>query len=447
MDKRNSRNASSRMPIDCSRASFRSSPASEPKPHVQRLRDLCAPTFVPSVLTLSFISSEAIQRSTKAIRSFCVSLFDCRVAIFALTLFLAGCGAPGDPVPPSPLVPAAITDLAAQQAGDGVRLTFSMPSKTIRGEHLAEPPAIEVLRGTPKPDGSPDANSFRVVDDIPGALAGKYEVDDHIQFISPVAPDAAHAHPGGTVVYRVRTRASIKRASSDSNSVMIRLFPVPERIASVQSEVTETAIDLHWPAVTRTSGGDPIVVAEYHVYRGELDPRAHDPATKDVLHEKWIVPLALLATTNGPDYRDMQFEFGKTYVYVVRAVATSEGNPLESSDSDPLILNPADTFPPATPQGLVAAVLGSPDGASAEVDLSWSINAEPDLAGYRVYRSEQESDKGKLVTPDLLPSPAYRDTSVALGHSYWYRVSAVDRSGNESAPSPPVAADVAQHFP
>jgi hypothetical protein len=371
--------------------------------------------------------------------------FDFRVSILGLPLLLAGCGAPGDPVPPSPLVPSAITDLAVQQAGDGVRLTFSMPTKTIRGERLTEPPAIEVLRGATKPDGSPDAGSFRVVDTLPGALAGKYEADDHLQFISAVAPEVTRAHPGATVVYRVRTRASAKRASPDSNSVAIRLFPAPERVASMQSEVTETSIDLHWPAVTRTSGGDPIAVSEYHVYRGELDPRAHDPASKDVLHEKWNAPLALLGTSNGPGYRDMQFDFGKTYVYVVRPVATVEGNPLESSDSDPLLLTPADTFPAATPQGVVASVLGSPNAASAEVDLSWSINTEPDLAGYRVYRSEQENDRGQLVTPDLLLSPAYRDTSVASQHRYWYRVTAVDRAGNESAPSAPVLADVAQH--
>src|SRR6202035_729255 len=134
--------------------------------------------------------------------------FDFRASILGLSLFLAGCGAPGDPVPPSPLVPTAITDLAVQQAGDGVRLTFSMPTKTIRGERLTEPPAIEVLRGATKPDGSPDAGSFRVVDTLPGALAGKYEADDHLQFISAVAPEATRAHPGATVVYRVRTRAS-----------------------------------------------------------------------------------------------------------------------------------------------------------------------------------------------------------------------------------------------
>jgi hypothetical protein len=377
---------------------------------------------------------------------------DCRISLFGpplvgLLLFLAGCGAPGEPVAPSPPVPTAITDLVAQQAGDGVQLTFTMPSKTVRGERLTEAPAVEVLRGAARPDGSPDTGSFRVVDTIPGALVGKYETDDHLQFLSPVSPEEIRAHPDRTLVYRVRTRVSKMRASADSNPVAVRVFPVPERIASIQAKVNEASIDLSWPAVTRTSGGDPIAVTEYHVYRGELDPRTHDPATKDVLHEKWIAPLMLLGAASDPSYRDTQFEFGKTYVYIVRSVANAEGKPLESSDSDPLVLTPADTFPPATPQGLVAAVVSGGNEAAPEVDLSWSINAETDLAGYHVYRSEAENDKGKLVTPDLLLSPAYRDTTVAFGHRYWYRVTAVDRSGNESAPTPPVAVDVAQHSP
>jgi len=372
--------------------------------------------------------------------------FDVRISIFGLLFFLAGCGAPGDPVAPSPPIPTAITDLSGHQAGDAVQLTFTMPKKTVRGERLAASPAIEILRGAAKADGSPDAKSFRVVDTIPGALVAKYQADDHVQFLSPVAPSETHP-PGVILVYRVRTRAAKKRSSAESNPVTVRVFPVPEKIASVQSKVSETSIDLSWPAPARTSGGDALAVSEYHVYRGQLDPRSHDPAGSDVLHEKWIAPLVLLARSDAPGYRDTQFEFGKLYVYVVRSVATAAGNALESSDSDPLLVTPVDTFPPAMPQGLVAAVLVNPTAPSPEVDLSWSINAEPDLAGYRVYRSEQENANGRLVTPDLLLSPAYRDTTVAAGQQYWYRVTAVDRSGNESAPTPPVAADVAQHSP
>ncbi len=406
-------------------------------------RTPCAPVFEASVLS-TVVSRAAGGFLSREPQHYERAIFAFRLSIFGV-LLLAGCGAPGDPTPPSPPVPTAIADLSARQAGDGVQLTFSLPTKTIRGERLAEPPAVEILRGAAKADGSPDASSFRVVDTIPGALVKKYQADEHIQILSPVAPEETRAHPGGALVYRVRTRSAKKRTSLDSNAASVRVFPVPERIASIQSQVAETSIDLSWPAAARTSGGDAVAVSEYHVYRGELDGRAHDPATKDVLHEKWIAPLALLGSSDAANYRDTQFDFGKTYVYVVRSVTTASGNPIESSDSEPLVLIPADTFPPATPQEVATAVLVNPSSGSTEVDLSWSINAEPDLAGYRVYRSEQQEDQGQLITPDLLPSPAYRDTSVAPGHAYWYRVTAVDRSGNESAPTSPVAADIAQH--
>ena len=81
------------------------------------------------------------------------------------------------------------------------------------------------------------------------------------------------------------------------------------------------------------------------------------------------------------------------------------------------------------------------------VDLSWSINLETDLAGYRVYRSEQEGARGQLITPDLLPTPAVRDTSIQPGHRYWYIVTALDRAGNESPPGAPVVDHIAPPTP
>jgi hypothetical protein len=360
--------------------------------------------------------------------------------------FLGGCGAPGEPTAPSPPVPSAITDLSARQAGDGVQLTFTLPTKTIRGDRLTEPPSIEVLRGALKSDGSPDTKSFRIVYTIPGSLVNNYRAAEQTQFTDPVAPDETRAHPGATLVYRVQTRVSKKRASPDSNAVTVRVFPVAQRVTSLQAQLTEPSIDLTWTPPVQTSGGDPLnVVSSFHIYRGELDPRAHDPATKDLSHDKWISRLALVANSDTASYRDTQFDFGKTYIYVVRTAITAGGDSLESDDSDPLILSAVDTFPPSVPQGVVAALTSADGVSSPEVDLSWSINSETDLAGYRVYRSEQQDDKGQLLIPDLLLSPAYRDTSVRPEHTYWYRVTAVDRAGNESAPSAPVAADVAQH--
>jgi fibronectin type 3 domain-containing protein len=81
------------------------------------------------------------------------------------------------------------------------------------------------------------------------------------------------------------------------------------------------------------------------------------------------------------------------------------------------------------------------------VDLSWSINVENDLAGYRVYRSETRGERGQLLQAELVSSPAFRDSSVESGHRYWYSVTAVDRAGNESQVSEAVLADLTQPLP
>jgi fibronectin type 3 domain-containing protein len=361
------------------------------------------------------------------------------------SIFLTGCGAPGEPVPPSPPVPAAIVDLSALQAGDGVQLSFTLPANSVSGGKLATPPAVEILRGALNPDGSPDSKSFRVVYTIPGALVENYSSEGHARFTDPIAPEETKAHPGGTVAYKVRTRASQKRASADSNIVSAHVFPVPERIASVEARVTESAIELSWPAPARTSAGDPLNgVAGYRVYRAEIDPSAASSSVQGLPQGKGESHFAPLSFTETNGYRDSSFSFDHTYVYVVRSIIQVEGNELESSDSQPVTVTPRDTFPPAPPQGLVAALLPGSAAGTVVVDLSWSINLETDLAGYRVYRSEQEGTRGQLLTPDLLPTPAVRDTSVQPGHRYWYTVTAVDRAGNESAPSAPLVFDVTQ---
>jgi hypothetical protein len=138
--------------------------------------------------------------------AFCSALF--------LLLLAAGCGAPGEPTPPTPPVPVPITDLAAHQAGDGVQLTFTMPEKTISGDTLAEPPAIEILRGTLASNGLPDAKSFRVATTIPGALAANYRSEDRVQILVPVTAEELRANPGDTFVYRVRTQDASKHTSA-----------------------------------------------------------------------------------------------------------------------------------------------------------------------------------------------------------------------------------------
>jgi hypothetical protein len=367
---------------------------------------------------------------------------------FPTFVILAGCGAPGEPVPPSPPVPVAIKDLDARQAGDGVQLSFTLPSNLISGEKLTALPAVEILRGAVRPDGTPDAKSIRVVYTIPGALVGSYRADGRVRFTDPIAPEETKAHPGSAVAYVVRTRASQKRASADSNAVTLRVFPVPAPIASIEARVTESAVELTWQVPAATAAGEPVsTISAYKIYRSEIHPSAPDSSPQDAAQGKPEAHAELLASSETNSYRDPSLVFDHTYVYIVRSVIRVEGNELESSDSHPVTVTPRDVFPPATPQGLVAALLPGSTPSTFVVDLSWSINLETDLAGYHVYRSEQEGTGGQLVTPDLLPTPALRDTSIEPGQRYWYTVTAVDRAGNESPPCAPVAVEVTKPTP
>jgi hypothetical protein len=93
---------------------------------------------------------------------------------------------------------------------------------------------------------------------------------------------------------------------------------------------------------------------------------------------------------------------------------------------------PQDAAPPAAPTN-VAAVAGQ---GGTLVRVSWSANTEPDLAGYRVYRAVAEAGPWTRVATPAANSVVWSDTNLPADvGALWYRVSAVDRSGNEGARS------------
>jgi fibronectin type 3 domain-containing protein len=71
--------------------------------------------------------------------------------------------------------------------------------------------------------------------------------------------------------------------------------------------------------------------------------------------------------------------------------------------------------------------------AAGVVELVWTANTEADLAGYNVYRLENQT--AGRVNKELVHTPIFRDTSAPPGMTLTYYVTAVDLSGNESKPS------------
>lgn len=92
------------------------------------------------------------------------------------------------------------------------------------------------------------------------------------------------------------------------------------------------------------------------------------------------------------------------------------------------LVSSGDTTPPATPTGLTASYL------NGKMTLDWDDNGEGDLHEYRLYRSTVSGRDFRLRDMNVSTS-SFIDTTAVNGVDYYYRVEAVDTSGNASAPS------------
>ncbi len=85
-----------------------------------------------------------------------------------------------------------------------------------------------------------------------------------------------------------------------------------------------------------------------------------------------------------------------------------------------------DTTPPAAPTGL-----GAWPGSGA-VYLRWPGSTESDLDGYKIYRSETSGSGYTRLNTEVLSDSEYIDEDAVNGTTYYYVVTAVDQSSNES---------------
>jgi hypothetical protein len=364
------------------------------------------------------------------------------IALLTVSIF-AGCASPGEPLERKPPAPTAVTDLAAEQSGNDVLLTFTLPKETVDHRALDQAPAIEIYRDgqtTSKTGEQPSAPvNPTLLATIPSAMTAQYSEQGHVRYADALKPSDFGSAPDRTVVYIVRTRVSEKRDSANSNAAALHIYPAPEPVADLKAQVTHSGINLTWTAPEKDLAGNRPAIGAYRVYRVDASAAPAEAAGKNA--EPRLVRVAALS----PDvstYVDTQINFGDTYSYLVRSVAQYPGKELESGDSNLTTILAKDTFPPAAPENLVIAAIPAQPGAAGHLELSWQISPEPDVAGYNIYRSDQSDVMGTRQNMDLLLTPAFRDMSVVPGKRYFYSVTAVDRSGNESAASIAVPGEV-----
>src|SRR5579859_461700 len=376
-----------------------------------------------------------------------MSVYKTALAIVVSAL-LFGCASPNAPTPRHAIIPVPVSDLNARQVGDTIILNFTLPTASTDLQPLIETPSVEVYRNllqTATPTAKSHAKNKgteRLVDTIPSEMVEQYRRSGRIDFPDKLNASDLTAESGTELTYTVRTHVSRAKASDDSNAVTVRVYPPPASVQDLRVTPTESALVLNWSApeaVAEAGGAKP---AGFHIYRAEVDPTTAEAAVLNPSQAKLMAPEELLAQTNATEYRDMNFQFGHTYLYGVRAVEQLGPATIESADSVPAVLTAKDIFPPAAPRDLEAISVATTKDAPASVELTWTINTEPDLAGYNVYRSENRETPGQKLNSELLLVPTFRDISVVPGKSYSYRVGAVDQSGNESPLSSAVEAQV-----
>jgi hypothetical protein len=100
-----------------------------------------------------------------------------------------------------------------------------------------------------------------------------------------------------------------------------------------------------------------------------------------------------------------------------------------------------DTTAPAAPTGLTATA------GVRQVALDWNNNSETDLASYNVYRSTTSGSGYSKLNNLPVSSSNYTDYLVVGGTTYYYVVTAVDKSWNESDDSNEVSAMPTETIP
>ncbi|GAA0510515.1 hypothetical protein Ade02nite_46150 [Paractinoplanes deccanensis] len=168
----------------------------------------------------------------------------------------------------------------------------------------------------------------------------------------------------------------------------------------------QVGVSLSWGKVSASD------TAGYRVYRSTA---------------KTIVPATdlLAGTTSALTFTDTTAAAGKTYYYAV-AAADQSGN--VSKPSSTVTVKTVDTGAPDKPGGLKLSA------TSAGVSVSWSaVGAVPDFAGYVVSRSSSSGGTYSQLTASPYTATSYLDSAAPAGSTSYYRVTAVDRTGNSSS--------------
>jgi len=332
-------------------------------------------------------------------------------------LFVAGCGTPGAPQPPSLNLPDAVGDLTAIRAGNQVTLTWTMPKRNTDRTMIKGDVPVRICRRA----------SDSAVCDV--AAPDQMTAPGASGSFTDALPSALTTGTPRAVNYFVELRNRKGRSAGLSNAATVLAGAAPGAIEGLRIEVRKQGVVLSWAA-----GGENTAV--------RLERRVLTTAPKTEHGPLAPVPEAekqnFLVENAGEQGHalDKTVRFNESYEYRAQRVARVEVNgktlELDGEFSIAVRADVKDVFPPAAPAGLVAVASAGENGSTPSIDLSWQPDTDTDVAGYVVYRREEGGEWSRVSAKTPIVQPAFHDTQVQAGHKYQYGVSAVDKGGHES---------------
>lgn len=338
-------------------------------------------------------------------------------ALVSLALAIAGCGTPGPPQPPSLNLPDKVDNLAAVRTGNQVKLTWTMPKRNTDRIRLKSDVVVRMCR-------LEAANQCALAATLNLAPGAEGSFTDSL----PASLAAGAPRP---LSYSVELENRNGRSAGPSNLAVVLAGEAPAPVGGFAAEVRKSGIVLRWTAV---DAHDAV-----RIHRKLLTPHSAPEKTGLLTSPAEPVDQDLLVDSDTGVALDKDITFGQTYEYRTQRIARVEvlGSSVELAGdfSLPIRIDAEDVFPPAVPAGLAAVATAGAPGAPASIDLNWEPGTEQDLAGYFVYRREDETPWKRISGEQTLVGPAFHDTDVLPGRTYRYGVSAVDRGGHESGRS------------
>jgi Fibronectin type III domain len=341
-----------------------------------------------------------------------------------VAFLFAACGVQAPPQPPRVEIPQQIKDLAADQAGRTLHITFTMPTLATDGELLNKAVQVDIFRAI-SPAGqqpAPPGGSGKPWITLSPKELSSYTRAGKVDYLFQISPQDFQQQVGSTFSFSAvgltHGFRGHPRRSVPSNITQATLLDVVAPVANLLVKPSQDALLLTWDKPRETlTGVPPSHVTGYRVYQSA----SGKPGSFELLGE---------AASNH--FEDRNFEFGRQYFFRVRAVTTLGRETAESEPSAPVSVTPRDVFPPPVPTGLTAV------NTPGAVDLLWNASSGNDLAGYNVYRSSGGAPFER-INKQLAPTPIFHDATVSPGHDYEYAVTAVDLTGNESERSKPAS--------